>query len=480
MTFSFYTSLVTMDAVYPTISWKTEWNTLPPDSCSSIRWLPKSSSGFWGGTCDGTTGLGDCYPWPDGSAAYSPATACPSGWTSYHINHHGSRGLKEDEVAFKCCPSGFAARYGVEAPGQDWNTYCLPVKLPRGTQTFPLTYCGTTTGPASTAITFSDDLSLVLAWGIQMRYRSSDLTTPAPTATRATSGDTGSPTGGTSSDKTNLPSEAKIAIGVIVPITVLIGIALLVWILVRHKKRQQHTLSPEEVQEEYGKAELDAGGSKLSAGGAVKEKAELDGGGTGQEVPSVEGEKSKADEVAVAPVELGDTSPNTQVIELSSSTCQKPGGTDSARAGPGTEQGQSMNGRTPVELATGPEMTERSPENKRSGIAPDHGIAECSTHTTVGVSGRNTQYSSERPIDVSADQFAAVSIPTEHPTITPTPASPTISKISTKERLRQLRERQMQIAKEKVELERLRKLKDEEQRLEKEIARLESKNRSPT
>ncbi|KAJ5166440.1 uncharacterized protein N7482_005221 [Penicillium canariense] len=257
-----------------------------PTGCATEQWVARQASSTWlrwGAGCNGKRVGYDsnCFPpgWSAGNSttvlnkAFNPGYACPSGYTT-HANATGTAATKQygeyigsigtDSLAILCCPTHY-----------DWNgEYCSGNQYQIATRSY-LTVenskCTTTSAPAYNGVNglngtmggaYLQGTPIFLIQKVGATY---DL----PTSTAGSSSNAAS--GG-------LSTGAKIAIGICVPVGVLLiaAIAFIWWH--RRKKAQKAQPAALSAQTPGPYAEPLNGKPELDAGGAVKPyvKQELD------------------------------------------------------------------------------------------------------------------------------------------------------------------------------------------------------------
>lgn len=166
----------------------------PPSSCSTIAVYHTSDDNTyaaWGYTClptpSGTRAAAidtGCYPWrtavPEdllstGGEYWTPASACPTGWSTAPMNRAPTPTNSRQEVV-RCCPSPFAR---VNQFSDCYLTY--PTTAP--SMEFPVTICPKTPGAgtgAETTWTWTRDSwvnTTIWATPLEIRHRRTGITT---------------------------------------------------------------------------------------------------------------------------------------------------------------------------------------------------------------------------------------------------------------------------------------------------------------
>ncbi|KAJ5100495.1 hypothetical protein N7456_006547 [Penicillium angulare] len=306
----------------------------PPSDCFTEKWLQHNTNSTllaWGPTCSaGKIGFASsCYPsgWERAKdndsnlnyKAFSPGLVCPSGFTptfsASHIKETKSfllsayvTSLGTNDVATVCCPSGY------DFAGDLCRSNALVLSA-RPIMTISDSKCATKTAPDYNGVIGQHGktgaASLQAAPVILIRNTISD---PLPSPTSSSTPD---------SSSKGLLTGAKIAIGVCIPVAVLIAaaVAFIIW----HRRRRQRARNgagpdiplqnPSSPSGDpfLGKPELDGS----TVGGTV-EKHEQKQGQEQELDAGYEGWKSVPAELPhVEPVELpADMSPTKTQAEL--------------------------------------------------------------------------------------------------------------------------------------------------------------------
>ncbi|KAJ5368170.1 uncharacterized protein N7496_007930 [Penicillium cataractarum] len=284
-----------------------------PTGCATEQWVerePSSTILRWGAGCNGKQVGWDasCFPsgWTSGNStkilnkAFNPGYACPSGYVS-HANATGTTATKRfpeyigsigtDSLAILCCPTGY-----------DWSgEYCSGNQfrlVTRSYLTVESSKCVTTSAPA-----YNGNHGLNGSVGGATLQGTPIFLIQKIGATEG------------------LSTGAKIAIGVCVPLGIIIiaAVAFIWWH--RRRKAQKTQGAYSSVQNAEQNLDPYNGKPELDAGNAVKPymKQELDAGnqvGAGQpnapaELPALETPKTPVAELAG-----GNQSPDTPQAEL--------------------------------------------------------------------------------------------------------------------------------------------------------------------
>ncbi|KAF3040789.1 hypothetical protein E8E11_002481 [Didymella keratinophila] len=229
--------------------WVTAFEAAPPTACATLRAL--SNTVEYGVQCVFGEEDGDalpnsintaCLPWatagiPSSAAFYSPATACPTSWSSVATRTaaDGATDWVDGETALECCPSGFVGGGG---------GLCNP-----GTSgTTPVVRCGEADAEENDNLVFTAGQwpasASARVTALQLRYQASDTGGTASITGSATSG-TGTSTasstnsaGQGSGSSGGLSTGAKAAIGTVIPLIFILG-ALAAFLLWRRRKQKK-------------------------------------------------------------------------------------------------------------------------------------------------------------------------------------------------------------------------------------------------
>ncbi|KAJ5570186.1 uncharacterized protein N7459_009616 [Penicillium hispanicum] len=275
----------------------------PPSDCTSQTWVAHNANATmlrWGPTCaTGSVGYAtSCYPsgWSGSKAndssntykAFYPGWYCPSGWTgafsasdiqktsSFLLSEFVTSLAAHDAVTV-CCPSGYGFNGGDSCTS---NTATIGTSLPLVTTA--QSECTTKTVPPyvgviGTSTAKTPEATFQAMPVILIR----DTRTPVPSSTGDSSAANNS-TGG-------LSTGAKIAIGVCIPVGVLLMAAI--WFIWWHRRRRARAATQAEANSSpsapttaaspgdpyFGKPELDASAASHPRP-SLYEKQELDAG----------------------------------------------------------------------------------------------------------------------------------------------------------------------------------------------------------
>ncbi|CAK7265641.1 hypothetical protein SEPCBS57363_001686 [Sporothrix epigloea] len=192
----------------------------------------------------------DCFPsgWASTSDAYFSPGICPSGYTQACQNVTGS------ETRATCCPTGFECGTDTYWPWYVTNLCTYPL-----TTSQVLVYTTSILGEGNAVFTSTEDNQGINAFGIQIRYQSTDFVSssstaaPSSTATSSTASVTGQSTGSgssssasptgtgnssgdSSSSSSGLSTGAKAGIGIGVALGVLALLGCIVFLFVRKRR----------------------------------------------------------------------------------------------------------------------------------------------------------------------------------------------------------------------------------------------------
>ncbi|KAL1854845.1 hypothetical protein VTK73DRAFT_8682 [Phialemonium thermophilum] len=195
-----------------------------------------------------TTSSSACFPSgfsPSSAAYYSPGV-CPVGYTAAcsDVNGDGS----DAETTATCCPEGYSCQ-----TGSDWPWYSTD----KCSRAYPasITVVITSSQPGVGLVTLTNSGAGVNAFGLEIRYHSSDFATAAPTSTSDQTSSSSSATLSTTS-RTSEPSsnprggegglssgvKAGIAVGVVAFVLLAFaGIFLFIW---RARRRPRTAITP--------------------------------------------------------------------------------------------------------------------------------------------------------------------------------------------------------------------------------------------
>lgn len=234
-------------------SWSPAFATSPPASCQTLRNYRNTLE--YGYTCEFGKEDGDpvpfsidtaCMPWvtpnvyPNPTAFFSPATACPSAWSAVSTATSGEQWVS-GETGLSCCPQGFEG---------DGRGGCRV----GNSGTFPVVECGEADAEENenrvyTAGQFPAGVTPAVR-PLMLRYRASDVAEgrASPGSTGPSSGGNGSGNGGSGG---GLSTGAKAAIGTAIPLFFIIGaLALLMFYRRRKHKKDAMALAAKNMAEE--------------------------------------------------------------------------------------------------------------------------------------------------------------------------------------------------------------------------------------
>ncbi|PLB48753.1 hypothetical protein P170DRAFT_425777 [Aspergillus steynii IBT 23096] len=214
----------------------------PPDSCISNPWLASTSGKTWMNL--GPISRSECLPSGWQKTDYFSPGICPTG---YAIAASGTviDGTRT-ETAATCCPSFGDQKYSTRTSSTISESIdCLWAPGPDVTTEFKYTWTD------DDGITSSADSSLssdghINAYGVYIRWQSSDFSTPpattpvsntaTTTTAAATTSATASQTSTDPSSSSGLSSGAKAGIGVGVAVGAVLAIAALALFLIRRRR----------------------------------------------------------------------------------------------------------------------------------------------------------------------------------------------------------------------------------------------------
>lgn len=218
--------------------WSSTYETAPPQACQTLRNYRNVVE--WGYTCVFAEENGDpvpfsintaCMPWvtpnvyPNPTAFYSPATACPTSWAAVSTMTTGDQWVT-GEKGLACCPAGLEG---------DGRGGC---KIGNSGM-WPVVECGEADAeenenriyaagqwPASATVSIP---------ALHLRYQASDIGLPSATGSLqpSTASTTGSAHG-----SGGLSTAAKAAIGTVIPLIFILA-ALAFFILWRRRKQKK-------------------------------------------------------------------------------------------------------------------------------------------------------------------------------------------------------------------------------------------------
>lgn len=229
--------------------WVTAFEAAPPTACATLRALGNTVE--YGVQCVFGEEDGDvlpnsintaCLPWatariPSNTAFYSPATACPTSWSTVATRTAAEGALDwiDGETALECCPPGFVGGAGgLCSPGTNGTT--------------PVVRCGEADAEENENFLYTAGQwpasATARVTALQLRYQASD--------TRGTASATGSVTSSTSNNAASgtnsagqgsgsgggLSTGAKAAIGTVIPLVLILG-ALAAFLLWRRRKQRK-------------------------------------------------------------------------------------------------------------------------------------------------------------------------------------------------------------------------------------------------
>ncbi|KAJ6088460.1 hypothetical protein N7486_009721 [Penicillium sp. IBT 16267x] len=306
----------------------------PPSDCFTEQWIRHNTNSTvlaWGPTCEAAK-IGyasSCYPtgWSGSKSndsnlnykAFSPGLICPSGFTATfsasHIQATKSFLLSEyvtslgkDDVATVCCPSG----YDFNGDLCTSNTLVLTA---RPILTVTNNQCTTkTAGDYNGHIGEKGQTGVATFQAMPVILIRNTISDPVPTSTSSS---------GSSPDNSGsggLSTGGKIAIGVCVPVAIIIAAAIAFVLWHRRRKRARgadvHSeialQNPTDPDPYHGKPELDGGAAVM---GKSQEKLEMDAGEQG-----VWKDPGLAELPELAPVELPAQQSPTSPQELAGNT----------------------------------------------------------------------------------------------------------------------------------------------------------------
>ncbi|KAF3034088.1 hypothetical protein E8E12_005830 [Didymella heteroderae] len=225
-------------------SWVTAFEVAPPSACATLRAL--SNTVEYGVQCVFGEEDGDalpnsintgCLPWatagvPSSAAFYSPATACPTSWTTVATRTaaEGAADWIDGETALECCPPGFVGgSAGLCNPGTSGTTPVVRCGEADAEENENAVYkAGQWPASVSARVT-----------ALQLRYQASD-TGGIASATSGSSGTASSTNRSGSGGGTGggLSTGARAAIGTTVPLIFVLG-ALVAFLLWRRRKQKK-------------------------------------------------------------------------------------------------------------------------------------------------------------------------------------------------------------------------------------------------
>jgi hypothetical protein len=225
-------------------TWSPAFQTAPPAACQTLRNYRNTVD--WGYTCVFAREDGDpipfsvntaCMPWvtpntyPNTAAFYSPATACPTSWSTVSTVTSGAQ-WTSGETGLTCCPAGFEG---------DGRGGCKV----GSTGTYPVIQCGDADAEENenrvyTAGAWPATATVSVA-ALQLRYQASDVGSASVTGASptGTSGTGSSSNGGGSG---GLSTAAKAALGTVIPLVFILG-ALAFAVLWRRRKQKKAALA---------------------------------------------------------------------------------------------------------------------------------------------------------------------------------------------------------------------------------------------
>ncbi|KAL4932994.1 uncharacterized protein BDV17DRAFT_287357 [Aspergillus undulatus] len=208
----------------------------PPDSCISNLWLGSTSGKTWMNL--GPISRSECLPsgWQK-TDYYSPGI-CPTG---YAIAASGTViDGSVTETAATCCPTLDGHKYSTrpaESSTVSESIDCLWSPGPDITTEFVYSWTGAdgSTSSSDTALSSEDHIN---AYGVYIRWQSSDFSTPASntaTTTTTSAAATSSETSTDSSSSSGLSTGAKAGIGVGVAVGAILAVTALVLFFIRRR-----------------------------------------------------------------------------------------------------------------------------------------------------------------------------------------------------------------------------------------------------
>ncbi|KAL2823445.1 hypothetical protein BDW59DRAFT_163226 [Aspergillus cavernicola] len=211
----------------------------PAPECLEDLWRLNSE---WSGVYTYFANLGPdntekCLPsgW-DSTVYYSPGLACPSGFLT------GSTSVSDGETIATCCPVYTKSRWTFvqRTPGDDakpWHTFesCYYNMTADAEYTITNTDDGSTfTSATAGSMTSGDGWN---AYGLEIRWRASDLSS-APATASASATETETTPQGTSEESSGLSTGAKAGIGIGVGVGGLLAILAVGFLILRGRKRR--------------------------------------------------------------------------------------------------------------------------------------------------------------------------------------------------------------------------------------------------
>lgn len=261
-------------------AWVTAFENPPPAACATLRAL--SNIVEYGLTCVFAEEDGDplpnsvntaCLPWATGSvtttsAFYSPATACPTAWTTV-ATRTAAEGVSDwidGETALECCPPGFVgAGAGMCNPGTGGMTAVVECGEADADENENVMYtAGRWPVGASARVT-----------ALQLRYQPTDIGSSASvSATGSGTANTSTDSPGSGRGDDGLSVGAKAAIGTVIPLVFILG-ALAAFMLWRRRKHGKTaaalsniTSDEQEIKRSYEEVQQDSITDSKSAPGA--------------------------------------------------------------------------------------------------------------------------------------------------------------------------------------------------------------------
>ncbi|KAJ5387398.1 hypothetical protein N7509_009939 [Penicillium cosmopolitanum] len=235
-------------------------NFTPPDSCVSDLWLGSTSGKTWMNL--GPISHTECLPSGWAKTSYYSPGICPSG---YGIAASGTViDGSITETAATCCPTLDGHTY-VTRPSKSSTASesidCIWSPGPDVTTEFTYTWTeGDSTSSSSTALSLEEHVN---AYGVYIRWQSTDFSTPASNTATTTTGATTAATTSTSttsststdssgsSGSSGLSTGAKAGVGVGVAAGAVILIALLALFLIRRRRSKNQPPRPIEMPTGY-------------------------------------------------------------------------------------------------------------------------------------------------------------------------------------------------------------------------------------
>ncbi|PYI09654.1 hypothetical protein BO78DRAFT_415582 [Aspergillus sclerotiicarbonarius CBS 121057] len=220
----------------------------PPASCLSDIWAVNSTGLIWMNL--GPTDTAECLPSGWGPSTYFSPGLCPSGYIiAKTIEYIGSN---TTETAATCCPiAGSTNTYSIRnsaTTGEPWFSTEVCAWQPSPNVVTLYEFSLTTTDGSTTSATGSmTSPGSINAYGVEVRWQSTDFVAPTGTATASVTGTTESVPAGssqtqTASSSSGLATGAKVGIGVGVAIAGVLVIALVAWGLLRRRRRNHQRM----------------------------------------------------------------------------------------------------------------------------------------------------------------------------------------------------------------------------------------------